>query len=122
VCSVHTHHVYTDDLYPTSNHMSTASITSTLPYHTAPPSNATVCNGHDVCWGGTCNPGTALSCDDGNVCTDDSCDAVSGCQHTNNNNNSDDATVCNGREVIGGGTCNTGTPLSCVDGNTCTTH
>ncbi len=32
----------------------------------------------------TCNPGPPADCDDGSVCTDDSCDTVSGCLHTLN--------------------------------------
>jgi len=44
--------------------------------------DATVCNGHEVCGGGTCNPGTPPNCDDGNICTTDSCDPATGCVHT----------------------------------------
>ena len=32
----------------------------------------------------------------------------------------DDATVCNGHETCGCGTCNRGTPLNCDDGGCCT--
>lgn len=39
-----------------------------------------VCNGTERCMGGTCMPGAALSCDDGDDCTVDSCDPVDGCQ------------------------------------------
>jgi hypothetical protein len=43
-----------------------------------PPS---ACNGS-----GVCTPtGSPVSCNDGNVCTDDFCNAVSGCSHTSNN-------------------------------------
>ncbi len=83
--------------------------------------NSTVCDGHETCQSGTCTAGTPLNCDDNNVCTTDSCDAVQGCQHTNNTLPCDDNTVCNGREVCGGGTCNPGTPLNCDDNNVCTT-
>lgn len=41
--------------------------------------DGTVCNGREVCSSGTCNPGTALNCDDGNVCTADSCNPTTGC-------------------------------------------
>jgi hypothetical protein len=88
--------------------------------NTLPCDDSTVCNGREVCGGGTCNPGTPLDCDDVNICTDDSCDAVNGCQHANNTLPCDDSTVCNGREVCGGGTCNPGTPLDCDDVNICT--
>ncbi len=35
----------------------------------------------DVCKGGTCKVGTKMSCDDGNSCTTDGCDAIGGCTH-----------------------------------------
>lgn len=39
------------------------------------------CNGAETCNAGTCQSGTPLSCDDGDLCTDDSCDTVTGCVH-----------------------------------------
>jgi len=33
------------------------------------------CNGAETCTGGACAPGTPPSCDDGDLCTDDRCDA-----------------------------------------------
>ncbi len=62
--------------------------------------------------------------DDNNPCTDDACDPSTGViTRTNNTNTCDDATMCNGREVCGGGTCNAGTPVSCIaDANICTTE
>ena len=39
------------------------------------------CNGVETCVPGGCVPGTALSCDDGVVCTVDAC-VASGCTHT----------------------------------------
>jgi len=43
--------------------------------------DANVCNGVETCSGGVCQPGTTLSCDDGDACTVDACDAEDGCQH-----------------------------------------
>lgn len=37
------------------------------------------CTGPDTCGGGTCNPGPALTCNDGNICTADQCNPASGC-------------------------------------------
>ena len=40
-----------------------------------------LCNGDEVCDGsGNCVPGTPLDCNDGDPCTQDSCDALLGCQ------------------------------------------
>jgi nitrous oxidase accessory protein NosD len=38
-----------------------------------------VCNGVEACQGGVCQPNTPLNCNDGNACTVDSCNGVSGC-------------------------------------------
>src|SRR4029077_11107522 len=61
-------------------------------------------------------------CGDGNPCTADACDPLSGCTHPNAADGSgcDDATVCNGHEVCVGGGCTGGTALSCADTNPCT--
>jgi hypothetical protein len=39
------------------------------------------CNGVETCQSGQCTSGQAPSCDDGNECTTDSCDAALGCVH-----------------------------------------
>lgn len=39
------------------------------------------CTDGDICANGACQSGGALDCEDNNVCTDDSCDAESGCVH-----------------------------------------
>lgn len=43
-----------------------------------------VCDGTETCdtTTGICEPGTIMSCDDGNTCTNDSCDSSTGCVHT----------------------------------------
>lgn len=69
-----------------------------------PVAETVACVPEDKCfYNGTCNAGqcqgtTAVNCDDGNPCTQDSCDPAVGCVHTNE-------------------------PLTtaCVDGNPCTT-
>jgi len=45
-----------------------------------PCPDSTVCNGDETCDGaGTCLSGMPLTCDDNNLCTQDSCDPISGC-------------------------------------------
>src|SRR5204863_12632 len=85
-------------------------------------SNGSACDGAETCQGGVCTPGPALVCDDGNPCTADTCDPVSGCQHSNVGNGTPcpDATVCNGAETCQNGACTAGTPLNCDDVNPCT--
>src|SRR5262249_38699951 len=67
-----------------------------------------------------CNPGTPLNCDDGNVCTDDACDPVSGCGHTNNSASCDDGNACTTGDVCVEGACTGGPALDCDDDNVCT--
>jgi len=43
--------------------------------------DADLCNGDETCLSGTCQAGAPLDCDDGEVCTDDSCDPEAGCKN-----------------------------------------
>ena len=94
----------------------------------APPGtpcpDGNLCNGTETCNAvGGCVPGKPLVCDDGNRCTTDSCLPASGCQHTNVTNGTPcpDGNVCNGNETCVNGSCTSGSPLNCDDGNGCTT-
>ena len=50
-------------------------------------SDGNACNGEEACDAtGACKPGTPLVVDDGNPCTDDSCDPVKGVSHTPQDN------------------------------------
>jgi hypothetical protein len=62
----------------------------------------------------------ALDCDDGNVCTDDSCTPETGCVHTANSKPCDDGNACTTGDVCADGSCTSGTPKNCDDGNVCT--
>jgi N-acetylneuraminic acid mutarotase len=86
-----------------------------------------ICDDGDYCTDDSCDPATgciAISniyrCDDGNPCTDNSCDPASGCVFPNNSAPCDDGNFCTINDVCRGGTCTTGTPRSCSDSNPCT--
>jgi hypothetical protein len=72
------------------------------------------------------DPGCRLggSCDDGNPCTDDSCNMDTGaCEFaplTDGSDCADDDDVCNGRETCASGTCVMGTPIDTTDLDPCT--
>jgi hypothetical protein len=70
-------------------------------------------SGASACTGGQ------STCDDGNPCTDDACDAVLGCVHTNNSSACDDFNACTGVDRCAGGSCQH-IPVTCDDGNPCT--
>ena len=69
------------------------------------------CSVTDHCENGLCT-GTPVQCDDGNPCTDDSCDGDKGCQFAPNNDACDDSDPCTVADMCKQGAC-TGTPVSC---------
>lgn len=96
-----------------------------------PPANGTscsdgnVCNGGETCQNQICVSGTKPDCNDGNPCTQDTCDSVLGCRHVARADGAScsDHNPCNGDETCQSGQCTAGTPLpngvSCSDGNPC---
>jgi len=79
------------------------------------------CTVADVCSGGTCS-GQANSCDDGNPCTNDSCDEDNNqCRNTPANDGAacDDGLWCTVGDTCAGGVCS-GSNRDCSDGNVCT--
>jgi hypothetical protein len=94
----------------------------TFTNNTAPCSDGNACTQGDTCSGGICVSGPPTVCNDGNVCTTDSCDPASGCLFTNNNSTAscDDGNACTFADACSGGSCG-GTAYSCDDGNVCTT-
>ncbi|MBM4355867.1 MAG: hypothetical protein FJ109_19115, partial [Deltaproteobacteria bacterium] len=69
------------------------------------------CTVGDHCVAGQCI-GNPVVCDDGNPCTDDSCNGVGGCVFTNNQTLCDDDDPCTVGDVCVSGSCG-GTPVSC---------
>jgi hypothetical protein len=92
-------------------------------------SDGNVCNGTETCRTGICQSSGALNCNDNNPCTTDGCQGSSGCTHSlvancqpcATSGTCSDGNPCNGAETCVSGLCRTGTPLSCNDGNACTT-
>ena len=78
------------------------------------------CTLNDTCVNGTC-VGIPVICDDGNLCTDDFCDAALGgvCVFEPNSVACDDFDNCTLNDTCVNGTC-VGIPVICDDGNLCT--
>lgn len=68
-------------------------------------SDQDLCNGIETCDGGQCAGGTALSCNDGNPCTNDTCNAATGCAHAFNTDACDDGDACTLNDRCSGGAC-----------------
>ncbi len=86
--------------------------------------DSNLCNGTETCDGsGTCAAGTALSCTDSNPCTINSCNPATGCvvAFEVDGTSCGSTNVCTGAQTCGSGVCVTSTPLTCSDGNACTT-
>jgi hypothetical protein len=103
------------------------------------------CSTGDTCTGTVCTAGATLDCDDGNLCTVDSCDGLGGCKHSDigficadenpctdvacdpkkgcvfpfNDASCDDNSACTAADQCSAGVC-VGTPLPLDDGNPCT--
>jgi hypothetical protein len=90
--------------------------------NTAPCSDGSECTTNDACNGGSCVGGAAPSCDDGNGCTDDSCDpgTLGGCVHDDNTDPCSDGDGCTLDDVCSGGQCRSGAEKNCDDANICT--
>ena len=82
--------------------------------------DGSACTKQDFCVGTAC-VGTAISCDDQNACTTDSCDIVKGCVHGNVTGTCNDGNPCTLGEACAAGACSGGTAAPCDDANTCTT-
>jgi hypothetical protein len=82
--------------------------------------DANACTVGDLCDAGICTAGVAANCNDGNLCTDESCDPIDGCQYSNNEVACQDGSVCTISDLCLGGECTAGIPKDCDDGNVCT--
>ncbi len=79
------------------------------------------CERFEVCDGASlCALGQALPCDDGNPCTNDSCDPIWGCTFVPGSGACDSGSACTRGDHCAGGRCWPGEPLVCDDGNPCT--
>jgi hypothetical protein len=84
-----------------------------------PCTNPDVCVENASCDAGSCI-GTAKVCDDKNPCTDDTCDAKTGCVFTNNAAQCNDGNSCTLDDTCAEGKCAAGKADTCDDGNPCT--
>lgn len=86
-----------------------------------PCDDGSMCTTGDICTAGKCS-GKVVDCDDKTTCTNDSCDAKLGCQHSVQSGVlcSDGDACTSGDKCSAGGTC-AGDKIDCDDKNLCTT-
>ena len=78
------------------------------------------CTGGETCKGGKCVYADKKSCDDGNVCTTDSCTAKLGCAHSPAKGPCNDGSVCSTTDACSDGACKPTKMMTCDDGKPCT--
>jgi hypothetical protein len=81
------------------------------------------CTLNDVCKGGLCSAANPAPCDDGDACTTDACNKVTGCYHNAAPDKTpcNDGNACTAGDVCQGGKCFGGQATACDDQNPCTT-
>ncbi len=87
--------------------------------NTVPCDDGDLCTLVDSCNLGQCVGSQPMPCNDGNPCTDDSCDSEAGCQFLANSAPCDDGNACTGQDQCAGGWC-LGSLVACDDENVCT--
>jgi len=78
------------------------------------------CTIGDLCQDGECVPGAEKECNDGNSCTQDSCNPMSGCQHEFLTEECDDGNSCTTGDKCVNGVCTGMALVDCDDDNPCT--
>ncbi|HEU4401347.1 MAG TPA: hypothetical protein VFT43_04510, partial [Candidatus Polarisedimenticolia bacterium] len=81
------------------------------------------CNGQETCQEGACKPGSVVNCDDGNPCTDDTCDAQTGaCSNVVKEHGTacDDGNACTKDDACSANGQCVGVEVVCNDQNACT--
>ena len=90
----------------------------------APCQDTNFCTDNDYCGpSGLCLPGPWKTCDDGNPCTSDRCEAAAGCVYDGaalDGRPCDDGNDCLLGDICGGGFCTPGPIDHCVEENDCT--
>jgi hypothetical protein len=87
----------------------------------APCDDANVCSTGDHCQLGACVPSGQIACNDGNKCTDDSCNPKVGCEFLPNAAPCDDGNACTVGDVCSQAACAAGpAPADCNDSDPCT--
>lgn len=90
-------------------------------FNTSPCDDSNPCTLASQCLNGGCIGSVIDECSDGNLCTTDVCDPLSGCVNIDNSDPCEDGDACTGPDFCSGGECVGGSGGSCDDSNPCTT-
>ena len=81
--------------------------------------DGSVCTQTDLCQDGVCNGLNPLICEDGNPCTDNTCDSVVGCVMSFNTAACEDGNLCTEDDTCTSGVCMAGPKALCQNPNPC---
>ncbi len=109
-----------DDLNPCTDDACVEEIGCQNAFNTLPCDDLDVCTEGDACAEGVCVGLGEKDCVDDDLCTDDLCDAVEGCQNPFNTVPCDDEDVCTENDVCAEGTCAGPDAKDCDDPVACT--
>jgi len=86
-----------------------------------PCNDKNACSATDICFGGVCQGTAFKTCNDGQLCTTDSCDVATGtCAFAPNTAACSDGDPCTLPDVCAAGACVPGAVKVCSDNNPCT--
>jgi len=108
-----------DDLNPCTDDACVEDVGCEYTFNTLPCEDLNACTESDVCTEGVCAGPDETDCDDGNPCTDDGCDPLTGCTHDFNAAPCDDEDACTGEDVCLNGTCAGPVMTDCDDQVAC---
>ncbi|MCS6760391.1 MAG: hypothetical protein MO852_16785, partial [Candidatus Devosia euplotis] len=80
----------------------------------SPCEDGNLCTEGESCMAGVCEGGSAIVCDDSNVCTTDGCIPATGCDFRPNSNPCDDRDLCTYADTCNNGMC-VGTTVTCTN-------
>ncbi len=109
-----------DDEDPCTDDSCTPQVGCVHVNNTEPCDDDNACTVTDLCFEGACVGSGAPNCGDDDICTDDSCDPLSGCINTFNTAPCDDGNACNVTDACVDGVCVGTGVVNCDDDNLCT--
>jgi slime mold repeat-containing protein/EGF domain-containing protein len=110
-----------DDANPCTTDVLSNGVCSHTPLAAGSACSTTLCLTGQTCQAGACTGGAATSCNDGNPCTTDSCQALTGCAHAVDNSIvPGDAVGCTVDSCVNGAPVHTPSNAACDDGLYCT--
>ncbi len=110
-----------DDANPCTTDTIVSGVCQHVPVGDGTACSTSLCLTGQTCSGGSCQGGAPIVCDDGDGCTRDSCDALTGCKHVKDDTLiPDDGVACTVDSCVGGVAKHVAADARCDDALWCT--